>query len=767
MTLEYAPDSLEAAYPLADVYSAREDWVAAERMLDIVVRKMAVKAMAEKDSALTADLCRQLYRLGYVADKLGKRDRALESYEKAYGLDSTYLPALEGYGHLLVHALRYEEALRIFQAILIHHREALTDMEVVEVYWQLGDCHARLNQADRAQNHFEKALALDSGHEGSLRSLVALMDKLGRWERAAELRQQLINVLDGNAKVGVYLELGQIAREQLKEPYLAIDAYSGALRLQPESPEVMDALYVLLRETRQGQKAAEVLERMLTLPALAAEPHKAKRVWFALGEIRRDELRDVEGATQAFNQALDLDHRFVEAFSAIEALLGGARQWKALEDNYARMLGRMPKTPDTHVARMMLWRALGDLYRQVLKNPEGAVAAYGVVAKGLPDDPQVQETYAEVVSGMPGKEDEALAALRRALPQSSDPRKVCSQLVRLSALRKDYDGAWMAAQAVAGLLGDAGEDEREILTKLGPYAKRKEVAQRPLPDRMWQTHLLHPSLRGPLTELMGLIFVQAGHLYAVPFQNYQLIPKKHRIDLPTAQEYHVQHYRYVARLFGLDAVELYSPHLVVRRENMARRSNEPAPDPLINVEVLQTHPPCVRAGGRFFAEQGQKEAYYLLGRALALVRPELALSQRMAPERLEAVLQAALSLVVPHMRMTVDPRMVDAERRLLERSFSEPIFSRLSDVARAYLPTATPGDVRQYLDGVELTAVRAGFLAAGECEPVKRMVSGETGSTFRVPPKTKLKELLLFATSEELHELRQAVGTDVEVQVRK
>ncbi|QRK05166.1 tetratricopeptide repeat protein [Archangium violaceum] len=767
-TLKYAPDSLEAARPLSDVYSAREDWVSAERMLDIVVRKMAERAIAEKDTALTAELCRQLYRLGYVADKLGNRDKALDSYKKAYDLDATYLPVLEGYGHLLVqHAKRYEDALRIFQTILIHHREELTDMEVVEVYWQLGDIHAKLNQLDRAQNHFEKALAVDPSHEASLRALVALMDQSGRWERAADLRQQLANVLEGEAKASVFLELGQLAREKLKDPYQAIDAYTGALKLLPESLEVMDSLYVLLRETRQGQKAADTLERMLRLPALAAEPNKAKRVWFALGELRRDELRDVEGAAVAFNTALDLDHRFVEAFSALEAMLGGAGQWKALEENYAKMIGRMPKTPDTHVARMTLWRALGDLYRQVLKSQEGALAAYGVVAKGLPDDAQVQEIYAELAAASPGKEDEAIAALRRALPNTGEPRKVVSQLVRLSALRKDYDGAWMAAQAVSGLLGEAGDDEKEILSKLGPYAKRKEVAQRPLPDRMWQTHLLHPKLRGPFTELMGLLFEQVGHLYAVPFQNYQIVPKKHRIDLASAQEYHAQHYRYVARLFGMDAVELYSPHLVVRRENMAKRSNEPTPDPRLNVEVLQTHPPCVRAGGRFFAEQGQKEAYYLLGRTFALVRPELAFSQRLAPERLEAVVQAALGLVVPNLRFTVDPRLVDAERRVLEKSFSDQARAALAKVARVYMPTATPADVRQYLEGVELTAARAGLLAAGECEPVKRMVLEETGSAFRVSTKVKLKELLLFATSDELRELRVAVGTDVEVQVRK
>ncbi|MDY7229820.1 tetratricopeptide repeat protein [Hyalangium rubrum] len=771
--LKHVSDLLEAARPLADVYIAREDWMASERMLDIVVRKMAEKAIAEKDGALTVELSRQLYRLGYVSEKLGKRDKALDAYEKSYGLDARYLANLESYGNLLVQAKRYDDAFKVLQAILIHHRESLTDLEVVEVYWQLGDVLAALGHADRAQNHFEKALATDPGHEPSLRAMVTLMDKAGQYEKSAELRQQLVSVLDGEAKARVYLELGQIARDKLKDPYMAIDAFSGALKEQPDALDVMDSLYVLLRETRQGQKAADVLQRMLKLPALTAEPHKAKRVWFALGEIRRGELKDVEGAAEAFNAALDLDHRFVEAFGALEAMLGNASQWKALEDNYARMLSRIPKTPDTHVARMALWRALGNLYLQVLKNTEGAVAAYGVVAKGLPDDVEAQEVFAEVAGQSPGKEEEAIAALRRALQaladkkSDKDPRKLVGQLVRLFAVRKDYDGAWLSAQSVAGLIGSPGDDEKEILTKLGPYAKRKEVAQRPLTDRLWHSHLFHPKVRGPLSELMGILFEQVGHLYAVPFQQYQIVPKKHRIDAGSAQEYHVHHYRYVARLFGMEAVELYSPFLMATRERLSRRTNEPAPEPMINAELLQTHPACVRVGGKFFAEQGQKEVYYLLGRTLALARPELAFSQRLAPDRLEALLQAALSLVVGQIRPTADPRHFDEARRTLEKSLSEPARAALAKVARAYLPTATPTDVRTWLEGVELTAARAGLFAAGELEPVKRMVTGETGSSFRITPPNKLRDLLVFATSEDLHDLRVAVGTHVEVQVRK
>src|SRR5262249_61819532 len=177
----------------------------------------------------------------------------------------TYLPALEGLGNLLVQAKRLEEALKVYQTILIHHREDLTDLEVVEIYWQLGDIHAALNQSDRAQNHFEKALSIDPGHEPSLRALVALADAAGRFDKSAEYRQSLLQVLDGEAKYQVCIELGALAREKLSDAYMAIDAYLAAHRLHPEALPVMDALYILYRQTRQGPKAAEVLEKMLAV----------------------------------------------------------------------------------------------------------------------------------------------------------------------------------------------------------------------------------------------------------------------------------------------------------------------------------------------------------------------------------------------------------------------------------------------------------------------------------------------------------------------
>ena len=217
----------------------------------------------------------------------------------------------------------------------------------------------------------------------------------------------------------------------------------------------------------------------------------------------------------------------------------------------------------------------------------------------------------------------------------------------------------------------------------------------------------------------------------------------------------------------MEAVDLYSPFLVATRERLARRSNYPAPEPLVGAELLHTQPACLKVGGRFFGETGQKEVFYLLGRNLALLRPELALTQRVSVERLEAIVQAAMTLVVPNYRVTMDLRSVELERQGLLKVLNEPAKAHLARIARAWLPVAGATTIRSYVEGAELSATRAGYFAAGEAEPVRKLVQAETGTAFRVPTGAKLRELTTFGISDDLRALRVAVGTAVVIQMKK
>ena len=91
----------------------------------------------------------------------------------------------------------------------------------------------------------------------------------------------------------------------------------------------------------------------------------------------------------------------------------------------------------------------------------------------------------------------------------------------------------------------------------------------------------------------------------------------------------------------------------------------------------------------------------------------------------------------------------------------------LTSYVREYVKRATPQDLRNFLEGAELTAVRAGMFVAGEVEPVKKMVMGESGASQRVASRSKIRDLMVFGVSEDLHALRAAVGVQVEVAARK
>ena len=326
--LKRTPGHLPAALPLSDIYVSQARWADAERILDGIVDTLSAGGDAK-------ELCRQSYRQGYVAEKLGNREKALAAYRCAYELDATYLPALEGLGNLLVQGEQWEEALRIYTTVLIHHRDGLTDLEVVETHWQIGEIAARLAQPERAANAFRKALEIDANHEPSRRSLVRVLEGIGDFEGAVEQRQRLLPLLEGEARRENFVAIGEACRDRLQDPYQAIDAFLGASREDP-TLEVTEALLGLYRQTRQGQKAADVLAQIAARPEVEADPVRAAQLRLSLAEILRDEVKDEAAAVVELERALDRNPRLVQAFAALEEILARGRRWEELEQAYLR-----------------------------------------------------------------------------------------------------------------------------------------------------------------------------------------------------------------------------------------------------------------------------------------------------------------------------------------------------------------------------------------------------------------------------------------------
>jgi len=741
----HGPEGLAAAMPLSDLYVERERWAEAEVVLDVVCARLAEKG--NEPELLT----HKIYRLGFVASRLGNREKARRSYERAYELDPTFLPAAEGLGSELARAGEHAAALKVYQAILIHHRDELTDPEVVEIYFTIGDLRRKLGEPAAARRSLESALELDAWHLESHRALVALAAELGDHELAISHQQKLAEVAEGQEKAEILRSIATTASEKLGDHYLAIDSLVAALRVHPDDLPLMEELLGLYRETKQGPKAVELLEQLVAMPAVQEDPERAIRFHFLLGACFADEARsDADQRARAvshFNAVLDLDWRQTPAFQALEALLVEAKDWRGLEANYVAMLERLGKVEGTGKARAVLFRTLGDLYLETLADTQAAIEAYKAVTILAPDDAGAAERYANLVSQQRGSEPEAIAAWRHALPNQASHVAGARTLMRLHARRKSYDEAFACAQVIAYLWGEGGTDEEEILERLRPFGKDSATAV--LSDKAWREQLYHERLRGTIGGILAVVQAESGGVFArdhaslsIQGRDVRIDRKRDRVDVATSMLFFGNAYRYVATTLGMEAIELYK-----------------VPG-ISGLHLADTWPTCLVAGEELFTDQRpKKELYFQIGKALAWARPEMSMARLRRRDQLELIVESAAKLGDSKLETRFDAGTVDRVRRQLAKSVSPAGQQRLKVLAAAY--AAERPDVGAYLEAADRTATRAGALLAGDLRVAARLL-GEGGADAAVEAARR-KDLSAFCLSEAWTRLRKELGLQVAV----
>jgi tetratricopeptide (TPR) repeat protein len=588
-------------------------------------------------------------------------------------------------------------------------------------------------------NAFKKALEIDANHEPSRRSLVRVLETLGDFEGAVEQRQRLLPMLEDQARFETLVAIGEACRDRLKDPYQAIDAFLGASKIDPTPLGVTEALLGLYRETRQGQKAADVLAQILARPEVQADAQRAAKLHLSRAEILRDEVKDEPGAVVELEKALDRNPRLVQAFATLEEILTKAKRWPDLEQAYARMIQRLPKGPEAAQARLALWKTLGELYRNVLRNEDAARTAYQVVAKADPEDVVSLELYAELAATKPGEDGEAVAAYRQLLRSGGKAQKAASALVTLHAARREYDLAYSAAQVLAHLLNAASAEELQVVSRLRKFAR--DQASGSLDDAGWGL-VFHERVRGPLAEIMTLIAQHARPMFVQREKDLGIVPKKDELDVQGSMLFFANMFKYVERTLGFHGLRLFQKDEVPAR-----------------LQLVPTEPSGLIAEKSLFDGRTKKELWFAIGKAMTFARPELLLARLMPHDQLDLVFQAACSVGTSKFVVTADPHLVEKLKRELERTLPEQIArNTLKLLARRYCEVQHAGDVRAFLDGAELTSNRVGALLAGDLEVVRKCVVTERPQVSKLRDDTRVRDLAQFCASDTYGQLREKLG---------
>jgi golgin subfamily B member 1 len=162
-----------------------------------------------------------------------------------------------------------------------------------------------------------------------------------------------------------------------------------------------------------------------------------------MAQLYRDKLEDQLRAVELFNEALDLNPGYLEAFERINKILTAQKDWKQLERAFRKMLHRVAGKGNTEL-EFNLWHALGLIYRDRLSEVEHALEAFKMASALKPENMTEHLILSELYESS-DQIDLAIGEFQAILkldPMRVDPYR---KLYGLYLTKNAYDEAWCLA----------------------------------------------------------------------------------------------------------------------------------------------------------------------------------------------------------------------------------------------------------------------------------------------------------------------------------
>jgi pentatricopeptide repeat protein len=164
--LELAPEEPQILEPLADAYYQ------SGRVRDAA--SLYQRLLAKLGARKSKEVARVQFRLGAIAETERDPARALEHYSAAFAIDPTHGGTMAALGRLYSAAQDWEKARKVFRSMLLQNLDADAGVSKADVYFMLGQIHARLGEGPKARNMFERGLELDPTHSELKQALAGL-----------------------------------------------------------------------------------------------------------------------------------------------------------------------------------------------------------------------------------------------------------------------------------------------------------------------------------------------------------------------------------------------------------------------------------------------------------------------------------------------------------------------------------------------------------------------------------------------------------------
>ena len=502
-------------------------------------------------------------------------------------------------------------------------------------------------------------------------------------------------------------------------------------------------------EQREFEEATQVLDRHIDMEE---EDAKIARWAWTAAVMCRDELQDDARTIHYLNKVLDHDIQNLEAFRSIDETLTAQRAWKPLEQNYRKMLSRLQKVngevENRSALLYMIYKNLGEIYRSRLQNEEYAVSAFELAAQERPTDVRIREILAELYEANDESLDKAVHQLRVLLKLQPEERSNYDRLLALYNRLGDADSAWRTAGLIK-FLGRAPDDVVELyedgLTPGLPHT------QNSLNEKLFFETVVSPGQDRQLGELFFSLFQAAGSSIVYRTQKDFGLKKKDQLDL-NEKRLVCSAFKAVSKVLSIPTPEVYIS---------AQGSG---------IEILPLSPPVLQVGSDLLQGRSEKELCFIIAQKLAYLHRHHIMAGYFTRQELESFFIAIQGVCDPNFRPEsvlgegAAPEVLTGLADLqasIEKTATPKQLEALRQAFAGYASQPRPQSVENWLREVELSASHAAILVADDVELAARILKDMSASDSLLSVTERLKDVVLYATSNRYSMLREALGLTV------
>lgn len=683
---------------------------------------------------------RLLMRYVDALSNSGSTEKAAGVVEKLLALAPDDPEAISRAAKVSFDSNKGKDAARLYQDLLKRFGEKLTHNERADAMLKLGESWMKAGEYDEAILPLTEAADMLPDSAAPINALCKVYEANKDWEEVVRLKTRRLDVVVGDERAALLLEIGDILAGQMNDRTRAAKSYVAALDERPDDRKTLTKLMQLYSEEKDWAKLIEVV---MKLAAKVDDPKQKVKYLHTAAIVSNKQLQDYEQAARFYEEVLALDPGFEKAKNELMEIRELRGDHEGLERALKIELEKVSETGDT--AKMLqLFDRLGVLYKDKLGKIAEAVDAYEAAQSLDPDNEARNDLLAEIyLTNQEAFPEKALATLIGNMRKNPYKPDTYRALRRYYTENKRADAAFCMCQALF-CMNAAEPDEERFFKRMRPEGAA--AAQDRMSDDDWGRMLMHPDADPLLTEILAVIEPAILRKNGQPFEalGYNL---SYKLDLARHPYPMSQTLFYAAGILGME------PPITFQNPN----------DPS-GVAFLHAYQPSIVLGASALVlDLPTQAAAFIAARHLTYYRPGL-YSRHLVPTGtgLRAWVFAAIRMIVPAFPVSAELEgPVRENLAVLESMVTGPTRDRLASAVTKLLQAGAI-DLKRWVAGVDLTADRAGFVACNDLELASEMIKAADEGSSAAPQKERLRELVLYSTSEEYFALRRRLGIHID-----